>query len=204
MAFCLPTTYFTSALFSSLVVGFCSGHSLGLGFERCFFHYQWATFRNLSELWKNFNEPARWAVDKNPPCLLGDNPLLFFRLLQYKLISCVIELFVRRNSPRSTLVWKAVWACLLLWPKPGMFPPGGPDTFISSLFGWSPVATSDHRLCRRSLSVVHICPLIELLSCFAQAGSQLSHGNNLNFFPVMWTVTTHWSWRWRIPFPPTS
>lgn len=110
MAFCLPTTYFTSALFSSLVVGFCSGHSLGLGFERCFFHYQWATFRNLSELWKNFNEPARWAVDKNPPCLLGDNPLLFFRLLQYKLISCVIELFVRRNSPRSTLVWKAVWA----------------------------------------------------------------------------------------------
>lgn len=65
MAFCLPTTYFTSALFPSPVVGsvgFVLGTDSGLDifFLRSLLSVM--TYSNLSELQKGFNERARYTL----------------------------------------------------------------------------------------------------------------------------------------------
>lgn len=82
------------------------------------------------------------------------------------------------------LGWKAVRTFMLFSLKPDVFQQGHPDASMWSLFGWSPAATSDHQLRRRSLCVVQaVCyhmgtTWISFLRCGQRLGREAEESHS--------------------------
>lgn len=158
MAFCLPTTYFTSALFPSPVVGsvgFVLGTDSGLDifFLRSLLSVM--TYSNLSELQKGFNERARYTLSAWRQSVL----VCKASALQIDIRGSPRgEISYVQEFPRIILAWKPMqtffsWFCI----KPALWKQGGADMFVLSHFGSSPalLLTTHHAggLCALGSSV---------------------------------------------------
>lgn len=133
MAFCLPTTYFTSALFPSPVVGsvgFVLGTDWGWIFSSFPICYQWWP----TIICLNFRRVSMKGPDT--PCPHGDSPFLFVKPVHCMLISWVVPKVRSLYVQEFFRQWHAniFLACM----KPELWKQGGPDTFILSHFGSSP------------------------------------------------------------------
>lgn len=104
MAFCLPTTYFTSALFPSPVVGsvgFVLGTDSGWIFSSFLVCYQWWP----TIIYLNFRRISMKGTDTPH----GDSPFLFVRPVHCKLVLTVVpqvKSLCVQDFPRIIPAWK--------------------------------------------------------------------------------------------------